>query len=63
MINEMMIIEGMVFRAKLIANSLAVNPRKGGRPPSDMILVQIISLIGVDVLDSLSAEILFRFLK
>lgn len=53
---------GMTVRAKLMAKSLAANPKKGGNPPSDMILMQIISLVVSDILEAPSDEILFKFL-
>lgn len=54
---------GMVYRAILMADSLAANPRKGGRPPNDMILMHTIILEVSDILDCPNDEILFRFFK
>lgn len=53
----------MLLIAKLIAESLAANPRKGGNPPNDMILMQIIILVVRDNLEGPSEEILFKFLE
>jgi len=53
----------VIFKAKLMAESLAAKPKNGGKPPSDIILRQIIILAVSDILDGPRDEMLFKFLK
>ena len=53
----------MILNAKLMAEILAAKPKKGGNPPSDITLIQIINLVDNDVLDRPRDEMLFKFLK